>query len=347
MMIVDLRSDTVTRPTPEMRRAMADAEVGDDGFRDDPTVNRLQERGAELLGKEAAMLLPSSTMGNLCAALTHAGWGEEIIVESRSHMRVYERGGWSALGGRISRQIDGVRGALDPADVEAAITLPGDSHRAVTGLVCMENTHMLAGGRPIPAEDTAAVVAVAHRHGIPVHLDGARLFNAAVALNTPAHELAASANSVQICLCKGLGCPVGSLLAGSSDFISHAYLVRQPLGGTMRQAGIIAAAGLVAFKSGIERLAEDHENARRLAAGLAEIGRGLSVDLDDVQTNLVYVSTAGVARGTDWFLSELAAAGIRALALDPTTVRMVTHRDVSRKAIDYTLRQAQRILAEE
>jgi threonine aldolase len=343
-MHVDLRSDTVTRPTPDMRRAMANAEVGDDGFRDDPTVIRLQERAAGLLGKEAALLLPSGTMGNLCAVLAHTQWGEEVIVEARSHMRVYERGGWSMLGGRVSRQIIGAGGVLDPVDVEAAIA-PDDVHIAPTGLVCAENTHMLAGGAPIPPGNLEALAGIAHGRGIPLHLDGARLFNAAIALGLPAAELARPVDSVQICLSKGLGCPIGSLLVGNRDFIARAHRMRQPLGGVMRQAGIIAAAGLVAFDAAIDRLAVDHQHARRLAVGLANIGRGLTVDLAAVQTNLVYVSTAGVRQGANWFLARLAEADIHALALDPGTVRMVTHRDISREAIDYTLQTAARILA--
>jgi len=343
-MIVDLRSDTVTRPTPEMRHAMAHAEVGDDGFSDDPTVIELQERGADLLGKEAALLLPSGTMGNLCAILTHTQWGDEVIVEAESHVRVYERGSWTMLGGRISRQLVGDRGALNPADVAAAIRSDEDIHQPPTGLVCVENSHMLAGGRPIPIEQIEAVARVAHDHGLPVHLDGARVFNAAIALGMPAAELVRPADSVQICLSKGLSCPIGSLLVGSRELITRAHAMRQPLGGTMRQAGIIAAAGLVAFDSGIDRLAEDHENARRLAVGLANIGKGLSVDLDSVQTNLVYVSTAGVKRGTEWFLNQLADAHIRALALKPGVVRMVTHREISREAIDYTLKAVDAIL---
>jgi len=345
--IVDFRSDTVTRPTPAMRRAMADAEVGDDGFGDDPTVIRLQEKAAELLDKEAALLLPSGTMGNLCAILAHTNWGDEIIVEARSHTQVYERGGWSLFGGRIGRQIAGHHGALRAAEVEAAIVPQGLSHNAGTGLVCMENSHMLAGGRPIPLEQMRAVSAVAHAHGLPVHLDGARMFNAAIALDVPAHDLAAPADSIQFCLSKGLCCPIGSLLVGTREFIARARLIRQPLGGTMRQAGIIAAAGLLALECMVDRLAEDHDNARRLAIGLANIGRGLSVDLEGVQTNLVYISTAGVKRGTDWFLARLADAGITALALKPGVVRMVTHHDVNRDAIDYALRHIEAILAGE
>lgn len=345
-MLVDLRSDTVTKPSPAMRRAMAEAEVGDDGFRDDPTVLRLEEKAAELLGKEAALFMPSGTMANLCAILAHTHWGDEVIVEVQSHTQVYEHGGWSVLGGRISRQLRGHLGMFDLQELEAAIQPPGDLHCAATGLVCLENTHMLAGGIPLTREQVQAVADVAHRHGIPLHVDGARLFNAAVALGVPARELVAPADSVQFCLSKGLACPIGSLLVGSRDFIRRAHGMRQMLGGTMRQAGVVAAAGLVALDTMIDRLAEDHDNARRLAEGIADIGRGLTVDLSRVRTNIVYVSTANFPRGMDWFLGRLEEEGVRALAIAPQVVRMVTHYGIERRHIDYALRVIAQTAAE-
>ena len=348
-MHVDLRSDTVTRPTPEMRRAMANAEVGDDGFGDDPTVIRLQERAAGLLGKEAALLLPSGTMGNLCAVLAHTDWGDEVIVEACSHMRVYERGGWSMLGGRVSRQITGERGVLDPTDVEAAITTDGDIHKAQTGLVCMENTHMLAGGVPISVDRIEAVAQVAHRHDIPVHLDGARLFNAAIALELPARDLVRPVDSVQICLSKGLGCPIGSLLLGSRDFVARAHRMRQPLGGTMRQAGIIAAAGLIALDTEIDRLALDPTRARASARHRNRPHRPgagrRSLDSTNQSGIRLHRRRPAGDRLVPADPGRLAEAGIHALALDPSIVRMVTHRDISREAIDYTLQIIEQVLA--
>ncbi len=345
-MTVDLRSDTVTQPTPAMRRAMAEAEVGDDGFRDDPTVLRLEEKAAEMLGKEAALLMPSGTMANLCAILAHTQWGDEVIVEARSHTQVYEHGGWSVLGGRISRQLNGRLGMFDLEELEAAIQPHGDLHCAGTGLICLENTHMLAGGIPLTPEQVQAVADVAHRHHIPLHVDGARLFNAAVALGVPAKELVAPADSVQFCLSKGLSCPIGSLLVGSRELIQKAHQMRQMLGGTMRQAGVIAAAGLVALDTMIDRLAEDHDHARRLAEGIAEIGHGLEVDLSRVRTNIVYVSTAGFARGAEWLLRRLEEEGVRALTIAPEVVRMVTHYGIERRHIDYALQVISRAAAD-
>lgn len=344
-MIVDLRSDTVTHPSPEMRRAMAEAELGDDGFRDDPTVLRLEEKAAELLGKEAAMIVASGTMGNLCAILAHTQWGDEVIVDVESHSQVYERGGWSVLGGRFSRQVRSVGGVPDPAAIEEAIVPAGALHNAPTGLICLENTHMLAGGIPITPAQMQAVAQVARRYHLPVHLDGARLFNAAVALGLPARELADQVDSVQFCLSKGLSCPIGSVLVGSQAFIAQARIIRQMVGGTMRQAGVIAAAGIVALDSIIDRLAEDHENARRLAEGLADIGNGLSVDLERVRTNMVYVDTSMLAMGTEAFLARMEEAGVRTTTLKPDLVRMVTHYGITREHIAYALDQIHAILA--
>ena len=263
--IIDLRSDTVTLPTPAMRQAMADAEVGDDVFGEDPTVNRLEERAAELLGKEAALFTASGTMSNLLAVLTHTQRGDEVLLGSEAHIFWSEVGGAATLVGVQPRTLPNrPDGTLDPTLVEAAIRRP-DVHHPQTGLLCLENTHNRCGGGVMTVEETATLSEVAHDRGIPVHLDGARLFNAAVALERPAKDLTAPVDSVCFCLSKGLGAPVGSLLGGSREFVDRARKYRKMVGGGMRQAGVIAAAGLVALTTMIDRMAEDHANARRLA----------------------------------------------------------------------------------
>ncbi|MBI5445805.1 MAG: low-specificity L-threonine aldolase [Deltaproteobacteria bacterium] len=339
---VDLRSDTVTVPTPEMRRAMAEAEVGDDVYGEDPTVNRLEEESAALLGKEAALFVPSGTQGNQVAVLTHAGRGEEVIVEAESHVVYYEVGGIAALSGCQIRAIPGERGALDPERVEEAIR-PANVHYPRTALVCLENTHNRAGGAIVPQENVAAVAEVARRHGLPVHLDGARIFNAAVALGRPAVELAAPADSVMVCLSKGLGAPVGSILAGSRDFIARARKNRKLLGGGMRQAGVIAAAGLVALRTMIPRLAEDHENARRLAAGLQALD-GLAVDVDAARTNMVLFDLLDRRWDAAALVGALAEAGVLSNATGPRRIRFVTHKDVSAADVEEALVRIEKVV---
>jgi threonine aldolase len=330
---VDFRSDTVTHPTPEMRRAMAEAEVGDDVFGDDPSVNRLQDMAAERLGKEAAMFVASGTMGNFVAALTHCGRGDEMIVGDRAHMFNAEGGGASALGGIAYHTVpNDERGMLDPDDVEAAVR-PVDSHYAPTGMVALENTHNNCGGAVLTPEDTRAVADVAHRHEVPLHLDGARIFNAAVHLETPVAELVKDADSVSFCLSKGLSGPIGSLLCGSNEFIDRAHRWRKILGGGMRQVGIVAAAGIVALDTMVERLAEDHTNARRLSRGLARIP-GIAIDPDSNQTNLVFFDIvdgdpADLARRLD----ERGVKGGR-----PTrTWRFALHYGLTADDVDYAL----------
>ena len=287
MRTVDFRSDTVTHPTPEMRQAMFEAEVGDDVHRDDPTVIRLEEMAAERLGKEASMFVASGTMGNLVSTLTHAGRGDEIILGDKSHIFNAEAGGASALGGISYHTIPtDERGMLDPDDVEAAMR-PANVHYSRTAMVALENTHNSSGGNPLTAEDTKLIADVAHRHDVALHIDGARIFNAEVALETPAAELVRDADSISFCLSKGLAGPLGSLVCGSNEFVDQARHWRKMVGGGMRQLGIIAAAGIVCLDSMVDRLAEDHANARRLAGGLAKIP-GITIDPEKLPTNLVF-----------------------------------------------------------
>ncbi|BDG59334.1 low-specificity L-threonine aldolase [Caldinitratiruptor microaerophilus] len=344
MRVIDLRSDTVTTPTPAMRRAMYEAEVGDDVYREDPTVRRLEELAAEIIGKEAALFVTSGTQGNQVAILTHTRRGDEVIVEAESHIFIYEVGGMAALAGCQARPLPGRRGALDPADVAAAIR-PENVHFPRTGLVCLENTHNRAGGAVLPQHLVEAVAETARSRGVPLHLDGARIFNAAVATGRPAAELAAPADSVMFCLSKGLGAPVGSILAGSEGFIAEARRMRKLLGGGLRQAGVLAAAGIVALTEMVDRLAEDHENARRLAEGLAQLP-GVAVDVAGVETNMVMVDVTD-SRWTAATLSgALAEAGVRCNAVGPRRLRLVTHKDVSREDIDEALRRFESVLRE-
>lgn len=285
--MIDLRSDTVTQPTQEMREAMYKAEVGDDVYHDDPTINRLQEMAAAKVGKEAALFVPSGTMANLTALLTHCNRGDEIIVGDHAHIFQHEVGSFAALGGLSSYQIPNNPDGTLPLDrVEAAIR-GSDVHEPHTKLIALENTQNMCGGVVLNAPYMAEVRALADKYQLKLHLDGARIFNAAIALNVDVKELTREADSVSFCLSKGLGAPVGSLLCGTREFVDQARRVRKMLGGGMRQAGILAAAGVVALDKMIDRLAEDHANARRLAEGLADTN-GFAIDLDRVQTNLVY-----------------------------------------------------------
>ena len=329
MKIIDLRSDTVTLPSPEMRQAMANAELGDDVFGEDPTVNRLQELAAAMLSKEAALLVTSGTQGNLTALLTHCHRGDEVILGKLSHTTLFEVGGASALGGLIMKTVrNGREGHLDLGEVRAAIR-PPDDHFARTGLICVENTHNLCGGTVLDDEDLSAVRDLADQHDLPIHMDGARLFNAAAALNAPVSRLAAFADSVTFCLSKGLGCPVGSILCGSREFIAEARRYRKMLGGGMRQAGVIAAAGVYALENMVDRLAEDHENARLAAEGLAEIP-GIEL-APPPQTNLLYFTVDG------WklpeFVRRLEESGV--LCFDEGgRIRWVTHFGIERADVE-------------
>jgi len=336
MEIVDLRSDTVTLPTPAMREAMYHAELGDDVFGEDPTINRLEEMAAERMGKEAALLVPSGTMANLVCALTHCARGEEVILGDRSHMFINEAGGMSALGGIhphiIPNQPDGT---MRLQDIEDAIR--GDNlHYPRTRLISLENTHNRCNGSPLTAEYTGSVVALARRRRLLMHLDGARIFNAAVALGVDVKELTRGVDSVMFCLSKGLAAPVGSMVCGSRAFIAEARRNRKILGGGMRQAGIIAAAGIVALEQMVDRLAEDHLNARRLAAGIAQIP-GLSIDLARTQTNIVYFALDTNRLAADELLSRLEKKGIKLLRTGGSSFRMVTHHGIRSADIDLAL----------
>ena len=337
MAVIDLRSDTVTKPTDEMRRAMADAEVGDDVFGEDPTINKLQERAAEVLGKEAGLLTTSGTMSNLIATLTCCHRGDEIIMGDQAHIFWNESAGAAALAGAQSRLVpNGEQGRINPADVEAAIRPKTNIHFPPTTLVCLENTHNRCSGMVLTPEDTKGVADVAHAAGAAVHLDGARIFNAAVALEVPAAELCKDVDDVSFCLSKGLSCPVGSVICGSQDFIDEARKWRKMIGGGMRQAGVLAAAGLVAMDTMIDRLADDHANAKRLAEGLANID-GLSVDADRIQTNIVIFAVDPAMATVQEFMGALDREGVKVSYPGEDTIRMVTHRHIDSADVDEAL----------
>lgn len=339
--VVDLRSDTVTLPTPAMRQAIAEAELGDDVFGEDPTVNRLEELAAERMGKEAAVLVTSGTQGNLIGVLSHTQRGDEVIVGDQAHVFHYEVAGCAVIGGVQLRTVRNLDGRLDPAEVEAAIR-PPNIHHPRTSLVCLENTHNRCGGAVLDASQTAAIAAVAHRHGAAVHLDGARIFNAAVALGVEARTLTAAVDSVTFCLSKGLSAPVGSVLCGSKTYIETARRYRKMLGGGMRQAGIIAAAGIVALNTMVDRLAEDHDNARLLAEGLAELP-GLRLDPTTVRTNIVIFDVTA-AIGASGLAARLKDRGILCSLPGPNRIRMVTHYGIVRSDIERALQAAREVL---
>ena len=344
MKIVDLRSDTVTLPTDEMRRAMYEAELGDDVYGEDPTVNLLEQRSAALLGQEAGLFTPTGTMSNLIAILTHTRPGDEIILGSESHILWNEVGGASALGGANLRTVlNEEDGTMDLGRVEATIR-PEDIHFPPTGLACLENTHNRCGGTVLTAEYTASACDLAHRHGLAVHLDGARIFNAAVALGVPAADLASPVDSVCYCLSKSLSAPVGSVLCGSAEFIARARKKRKMLGGGMRQAGVIAAAGLVALDTMMDRLAQDHENARRLATGLSKIP-GVNCSPEKTLSNIVmfYLPSHIAPRA---FIDRLRAEGVKLNYPEGPRVRAVTHRTVEAEDVDWALGRMQDVVRE-
>lgn len=343
--MIDLRSDTVTLPTPAMREAMARAEVGDDVYEEDPTVRRLEEAAADRLGKQAALFVPTGTMGNQIAIHLHTRPGSEVVLEARAHIFNFEMGAMAAWSGAQPRPVVTADGLLTVEQVAAAIA-PPVSYRTPTRLLCLENTHNLWSGLPMDATRTAALAALAHERGLPVHLDGARLFNAAIALGTTAAALAAPCDSVMCCLSKGLAAPVGSLLAGGSEFIREARRVRKLFGGGMRQVGVLAAPGLIALHEMVERLAEDHRRARRLAKGLAELP-GVDIDPSRVWTNILVfrlAATPGAHPPAPRFAAGLAARGIRCIAFSDCELRMVTHLDIDDAAIDTTLAAARELL---
>ncbi len=331
--MIDLRSDTVTRPTERMRRAMAEAIVGDDVFREDPTVNRLESQAAAQFEKPAALFVPSGSMGNLIAICCHTERGQEVICERRSHVYHHEMASMAAIAGALPRVVESPDGILSWQAIERAIQ-PKLDFNAWTGLVTLENTSNLTGGTIYPTEVVRAICSSARDRGIPVHLDGARIFNAAVALGQTVADISRGCDSVSFCLSKGLGAPVGSLLLGSSEFIQRARRVRKMLGGGMRQVGVLAAAGLVALEESPGRLHIDHENARLLAEGIASV-RGLQIDAAKVVTNILIFNTVSTDAYT--FFGRLLEQGVMALPLDATTVRMVTHCDVARKDIEVAI----------
>jgi threonine aldolase len=360
--LIDLRSDTVTRPTPAMRRAMAEAEVGDDVFGDDPTVMALEERAAELLGKEAGLFVASGTMGNLVAQLAHLGRGQETIAGREHHLVIDEAAGHAVIVGTSVRALDDrPDGTIDPDAIEAAFRDPSDPHEPITGLITLENTHAHSMGQPLTPAYTRRVAEIARRRGVPLHIDGARFWNAVVAqraTGVTAPDLAGPADSVTFCLSKGLACPVGSMVVGGRDFIWRARRARKLVGGGMRQVGILAAAGLVALRDGpdgmIDRLAEDHANARRLAEGLAEMDGILSpggsaqpdpgaLDPTRAATNFVVFR---VARDRAAFLAALRARNVLMVEYPHDQVRAVSHYGVTADDIDVTIRATRDALAE-
>jgi threonine aldolase len=342
--MIDLRSDTVTRPTPAMRRAMAEAEVGDDVYGEDPTVNRLQERAAEIFEKEAAIFVPTGSMGNQTAVKLHTHHGQEVVIEERGHIFNFEMATMAAFAGCVARPVHSADGSgiLTWEEIAGAIHANSAYYVAPTGLVAIENSHNLAGGSVMTRARTEEICDGAHALGIPVHLDGARIFNAAAAQNESVANLARPVDSVMFCLSKGLGAPVGSMLLGSEDFIDEARAVRKMLGGGMRQAGVLAAAGLVALEDTPPRLHEDHANARKLADELAELP-GIKIDPEKVVTNIVIFDVAGTGQDADAICDQLRAHNVLASGFG-TSIRMVTHFDVSRADIDTALNAMRAVL---
>lgn len=341
---IDLRSDTVTQPSPAMREAMATAKVGDDVFEDDPTVRELETHAADLLGKEAGLFVASGTMGNLVSLIAHVPRGGEIIADARSHTVIDEQAGHAVVVGASIRQLrSGPGGMMDPADVRAAFR-PDDIHEPATSLIVLENTHAHSMGQPLSADYTATIAAIGREHGVPLHIDGARLFNAAVALDVSARELVAAADSVTFCLSKGLACPVGSVVVGTRGLIARARRARKLLGGGMRQVGVLAAAGLVALQDGprgmIDRLAEDHEHARVLAQGIASVPGVSGLDPERVTTDFVFFRVPDRAV----FLDALAREGVLMGPWGDHEVRAVTHYGIERAHVDRAIEAVARVL---
>lgn len=344
--MIDLRSDTVTKPTTAMRRAMAEAEVGDDVYGEDPTINRLQERAAEMFEKEAAIFVPTGSMGNQIAVNLHTRPGMEVVIEERGHIFNYEMAAMAAISGVLARPVkssDG-SGILSWADIETGLHAGGAYYVAPTGLIALENSHNLAGGAVLPRGRCEEICERAHSLNLPVHLDGARIFNASVALGEPVAALARPVDSVMFCLSKGLGAPVGSMLLGTRAFIEEARRWRKLLGGGMRQAGVLAAAGLIALEEMPQRLHEDHKNAQLLARGLAEL-RGIRINPEEVRTNIVLFDVAETKQESDAICAQLATRGVLASGFGPNAIRMVTHYDVSRADIETVLGEMKTVVS--
>ncbi len=335
--MIDLRSDTVTKPTPAMRKAMAEAEVGDDVYGEDPTVNLLQERAAEIFGKEAALFVPTGSMGNQIAVKLHTRAGDEVVIEERGHIFNYEMGTPAVVSGVMIRTVRAANdnGMLTWAEIESALHVGQPYYACPTALICLENTHNFGGGSVMSAAQTSEICENAHKLNLPVHLDGARIFNSAVAQNETVANLSKDVDSVQFCLSKGLGAPVGSMLLGKKDFINEARTWRKRFGGGMRQAGILAAAGLIALTESPKLLHIDHENAKRLAEGVANL-KGVSIDAERVQTNIVIFDVSETNKTSAEICAALKADDIHAIPFGKA-IRMVTHCDVSREDIEKTL----------
>jgi threonine aldolase len=338
---IDLRSDTVTKPTLAMRKAMAEAEVGDDVFGEDPTVNALQEKVAKILGKEAALFVPSGTMANQLSIKSHTQPGDDVIIEVSSHPYNFEGGAGAALSGIQFNCLKGVRGFLDASQIEEAIR-PADHHFPVTRLVCLENTHNRGGGSIYPVEKMAEIYRLTKSKGLLLHLDGARLWNASAATGIKPHEYAQWADSVSVCLSKGLGAPIGSLVAGSESFIHRVHRFRKMFGGGMRQVGIIAAAGIYALDHHFERLKEDHQNAKRLAVGLREF-KGVFIDPKHVETNIVIFDVANTGTTGSQVAEAMKREGVLIHAFGKTQIRLVTHLDVTSEDIERALKAFEKV----
>jgi threonine aldolase len=341
--MIDLRSDTVTRPTPEMRRAMMEAEVGDDVYGEDPTVNLLERRAAEIAGKEAALFVPTGTMGNTIAMKLHTRHGEEVICDARAHVFNYELAMMAWFCGCLARPIHTRDGILQWDEIAREIR-PVGPHAAPTGLIEVENTHNIAGGRVYPLETIHEICDNAHQLGLKVHMDGARVFNAAEACGKPVREIVAKVDTVMFCLSKALGAPVGSMLAGDAEAIDRGRLYRKRLGGGMRQAGVLAAAGLIALEQSPRHLIEDHRNARLMAQGLARIP-GIQIDPAKVQTNIVIFDVSGTGLSGDEVSARLKERGVLMNAIAPNVMRLVTHYDVDREGCELALAEVADALA--
>jgi len=339
---IDLRSDTFTLPSKEMLDSIPSAELGDDVEGEDPTVNQLQDMAADMFGAEAALLVASGTMGNLVSLMAHCRRGDEVFLEAEAHIYYYELGGMSAIVGAIPNLIKGVRGKFTSEQLEAAIRHP-DLHYPIARLVCIENTHNRGGGTVWTPREVEAVAKVAHDHGLKVHCDGARIFNAAVALDVDVKEYMRHLDSLSFCLSKGLACPVGSVVLGNREFIEEVRRARKMVGGGMRQAGIIAAPGIIALQKMVGRLKEDHRNARRLAEGLNQIP-GVKVDLDSVQTNIVLADITGTGWDVDYFVNRAGKIGIQVFEFGATKARFVTHYGIDEQDIDEVLSRLRRLL---
>jgi threonine aldolase len=341
MRVVDLRSDTVTLPTEEMLEAIRTAKLGDDVYGEDPTVNRLEELAAERTGKEAALLTTSGTQANLVSVMGQTKRGDEVILEANAHLYYYEVGAFCALGGLVPRLVRGQMGVMAPEDIEEALR-PPNIHFPPTSLICIENTHNRAGGAMWSPPQMKAVFGLAKSHGLSVHMDGARIFNAAVAQNLDVREFTRYVDTLMFCLSKGLSAPIGSLAVGDREFIDRARRFRKMLGGGMRQAGVIAAPGIIAIEKMVDRLKDDHANAKLLARGLAKI-EGISLDPANVQTNIVLYDISGLGVVAKEWVAKMSEFGVKAGAQEAGRVRMVTHRGIEKEDIEYTLSTAENV----